>query len=140
MRPALYLFDPDEEEQTVQRTALKPKTPLQERALTACGRKYFKNTKERGRWRLLEGKTLGATDEQILFEAWLCHNIALWEKANSRTTTRIFYTLMSAMENEERQRDWEAANREKVFANRKIDVSALFEKGKTDDRDVAREE
>jgi hypothetical protein len=133
MRSSLYLFDPDEDEQTIQRAALRAKTPLQERALAACGRKYFKSTEERKRWRLLEGKTLGGTDEQILYAAWLYHNIELWEKANSKMVERIFYKLMSAMENEERRIDWEVANRAKVFADRKIDVSALFEKGKTDD-------
>lgn len=130
MRPALYLFDPDENERTVQRAALKAKTALQERALAACGRKYFKSTEERKRWRLLEGKTLGATDEQILYAAWMYHNIELWEKANSKMIERIFYKLMSAMENEERRIDWEVTNRTKVFADRKIDIGALFEKGK----------
>ena len=130
MRQSLSLFDPDDDDLLpgIRPGWSKTKTDLQKKALGACERTYFKSPSERKRWNALEEKTRGATDEQILFVEWIKHNIELCEKANSRQITRVFATLLTMCENNERRIDWITSNREKVLADRKIDVEAIFRK------------
>ncbi|MDP2364982.1 MAG: hypothetical protein Q8M94_14585 [Ignavibacteria bacterium] len=133
MRQTVSWYDPDEEAtQFGKRPAWqRAKTDLQKKALAACGRKYFKSREERKRWNALEEKARGATEEDILFEAWILHNAKLCERANGLQITRVFGVLLAMIENEERQLDWKVANREHVFADKKLDIESLFAKGRT---------
>lgn len=122
-------YDPDSEEGQVQRPAWsRPKDDLDKSALEACGRKYFKTSEERKAWKALREKALGATDEKILFEEWIKHNIKLCAEANkkARRTERIFPTLLRMIANSDRRVDWEAANRETILQNRLKGVEELL--------------
>jgi hypothetical protein len=128
MKPVLYTYDPDSDEENpkVRPAWSKTKSELQKAALLACHRVYFKSREERKRWNLLEEKTRGATDEEIMFAAWIKHNTTLCANANSLQLVRTFDTLLAMIGNEERRKDWVAKNRKEVFLNNKVSVENIF--------------
>jgi hypothetical protein len=125
-------FDPDEvDNPTIMHNALLPKkNTLEPSALAACKRTAFKSTAERRRWKALADRASGGEERHIMYYEWMKHNIELAEKANAKATipVRIFTNLMTAIENENRRVDWEAANKKNVMASRVEAVKSRFGK------------
>lgn len=122
-------YDPDGEENTQVRPAWsKPKDDLDTAALKACGRQYFKSSTERKVWRALRDKAQGATEEDIMYSAWMEHNVGLCRDANIKMKhiVRVFATLISMIENDQRRIDWVAANRERIMKERASSVTDSF--------------
>lgn len=111
--------DSDDENPTVRPAWSKPKDDVDGLALRTCGRQYFKSPKERKEWRALRDKTLGANIDDILYDAWIKHNIEYCAGQNQRFTKFNFTILIKMIQNDQRRVDWFAANREKVMKSRK---------------------
>jgi hypothetical protein len=128
MKPVLYTYDPDSDEENpkVRPAWSKTKTELQKVVLLACHRAYFKSPEERKRWNALEEKACGATDEEIMFEAWIRYNATLCANANSLQLVRTFSVLLAMIENEERRKDWVVKNIKEVLLNKKTDIENIF--------------
>lgn len=122
------MYDPDNDNQSSSmiKKSMEPKTDFQRRAFKACRRSYFKNTTERKRFRTLETPGLGATEESIMHQEWIKHNIGLVEEANKTKTIRNLAVLMSMIENQERKTDWVASNRERVMKSRASGLEDLL--------------
>jgi len=129
------LFDPDEDDANprVRPGWSKPKTELQRSALASCNRRWFKSSGERREWNALEQKALGGTQESIMHQEWIKHNIQLCVTANSRRPERSFTILIKMIQNEDRKVDWIVANRDKVLAARSTAIKSIFDRKKDDD-------
>ena len=129
--PTIGWYDPDEDEGNERKYQAWqiPKTNLLISAMSASGRKYLKSREEQRRWKFIEEKTLGSTEYQIMFEAWVRHNIELNVSANTRSLTRSFAALMTMIENREREVDWIIANKEEVMKSRAQSIKSILETG-----------
>ena len=134
-------FDPDAEEVPVKRPAWQtPKDQQGIRALKACGRQYFTNgvfaigdgetLREDKHWKAIHERTLGATDECIMFSAWVDSCIDWAKKKNTPRITMMFPNLIKYINNTDKATDWIARNYEAVMKSRK---SSIIEKFQGDD-------
>ena len=101
-----------------------PKTPLAIRALTACGRKYFKgqtkHNSEFAIWDAEEVKAVGSTGESYLHKAWLINCIEWAEKTNAgqRPVPVVFVSLLHLITDEDKMNDWKSKNRKQILDDR----------------------
>ena len=130
-------YDPDEEETNiVKRPSWSiPKTDLAKDALSSCGRKFFKDKPEYMRWKNLEGKTFGLTDEDYMFKKWIEKQTKYFSGTlNARAVVASFDRLISACENTEKCVDWITKNTPRLIAERKTagieDLEELLTKRK----------
>ena len=134
MRDPVYeeIGDDGDEKQEKVYAWMKPNDhrPTDVLLLVACGRTRmrFKSQTERNRWKALQEKALGADDDSVMFDAWIKHNIDLAKKVNQseRRIVRTVPWVCSAIENQERQVDWVAANRERILQERAKVVEEQF--------------
>jgi hypothetical protein len=96
----------------------KARTTLQERAFAATGRKTWLDTKERKRFEYHEDRARGSSAESFLHQMWIVHNIEIAEKANTLSRVRSLGNILAMLDNDAREMEWKAANREKLLNER----------------------
>jgi hypothetical protein len=124
-------YDPDVENFMGTRPAWsKPHTPLEQDALEACGRKYFKEKLEAKRFRDITLRAMGSTPSAILYGEWVEHNIKIARDENASSgviaPVRTIPWLIASISNDDRRVKWEAANREEIFKLRAASVNSKF--------------
>lgn len=133
---SLSSFDPDTEFDTAAKRPAwsQPKTPLSEKALAACGRKYFlgqrKSNSDFALWNPIEERALGADDESWLYRKYVEFWIEWAKGKNGRGIVISFLQLIRIIQNKEREVQWLSENRKKVLEDRKntlpeIDLTKL---------------
>ena len=119
---SLGSFDPDYETIPKRPAWQTPKTPLEQRALASCHRKYFKGTtKHTSDWadfHALEDMTIGAGEEDYLVKRWLENCIEWAEKKNATGFVISFSALLHLMQNIDNRNDWITKNRTRVLEER----------------------
>ena len=125
-------YDPDEEESRFNKRPayLTSKTPLQITVLNCCRRKYFADKPEFIKWKHLEEKTLGLTEEKVMFRAWIEFYAEWCGKKNAHRTVIAFPNLMYILENEVKRKDWIARNVERVMKERKNNLPTSVQKNR----------
>lgn len=111
----------------------RPKTPLQKRALLATGHRnrvgeagLFPYRDLANRFRAVEEKARGATQEEIMMQEWMLHCIGYCEEKNKTQIVRSLKILVAMIENEDKRIVWIAANRERVLAARGDALKSRF--------------
>ena len=100
----------------MERKARSPKTPLQQLALQAIGRKYFESSRQHKAFKTFEVKAMGADDESRIWYAWLKNRIELAIKYRSSLEN-----LLRSFANDVKREVWFAGNRKSVLAKPTIE-------------------
>lgn len=132
-------YDPDGGGyENMMRKSLTAKTSLQEKALLACRRTSlrFKNVAERKAFKDLETHGLGATNDAIVYVAWMEHNIQLVVDANAKKLQRTMTTLIKMIGNNDRRADWEVHNRDKVLKERAVSIKKYMTQEEQSDEGI----
>lgn len=87
-----------------------PKTPLGEKALAACGRKYFKDKKEGSKWRMIEKCSLPLASgiDSVYPKEWIEQMIDWAKTRNHFRVIIVFPALMKSIKNEAAITDFKA--------------------------------
>lgn len=131
---SLGSYDPDEEHSTATKRPAwqNPATPLAERALNSCRRKYFRGDRKHGsefeEWDRLEQKAFGATEESYLFKRWI-ENCIVWATSmNAMHTVIGFSNLLHLIENDEKRIRTTTAMRTTWLKERRVVPGVDFKK------------